>query len=73
MGEAGEVAQLDSHQLQSRFEIHQIREAIDTAIKSSRQALLRHRLEVNIPQSLPPVRMDLERITQVIIHLLDNA
>src|SRR5207244_6769307 len=73
VGEAGEVAQLDSHQLQFRFEIHQIREAIDTAIESSRQALLRHRLEVNIPQSLPPVRMDLERITEVIIHLLDNA
>jgi len=73
VGEAGEVAQLDSHQLQFRFEIHQIREAIDTAIKSSRQALLRHRLEVNIPQSLPPVRMDIERITEVIIHLLDNA
>src|SRR5207244_8244327 len=73
VGEAGEVAQLDAHQLQLRLEIHQIREAIDTAIKSSRQALLRHRLEVNIPQSLPPVRMDLERITEVIIHLLDNA
>jgi two-component system sensor histidine kinase KdpD len=73
VGEAGEVAQLDSHQLQFRFEIHRIREAIDTAIQSSRQALLRHPLEVNIPQSLPPVRMDLERITEVIVHLLDNA
>src|SRR5437660_8339386 len=73
VGEAGEVAQLDSHQLQFRFEIHQIREAIDAAIESSRPALLRHPLEVNIPESLPPVRMDLERITEVIVHLLDNA
>jgi two-component system sensor histidine kinase KdpD len=73
VGEAGEVAQLDSHQLQFRFETHQIKEAIDDAIKGSQQALRRHPLEVTIPQNLPPVRMDLERITEVIIHLLDNA
>jgi len=73
VGEAGEVAQLDSHQLQFRFEIHQIKEAIDDAITGSQQALRHHPLEVTIPQNLPPVRMDLERITEVIIHLLDNA
>jgi two-component system, OmpR family, sensor histidine kinase KdpD len=73
VGEAGEVAQLDSHQLQFRFETHQIKEAIDNAIKNSQQALRHHPLEVTIPQNLPPVRMDLERITEVIVHLLDNA
>jgi len=73
VGEAGEVAQLDSHQVQFRFETHQIKEAIDNAVKGSQPALRRHPLELTIPQSLPPVRMDLERITEVIVHLLDNA
>jgi two-component system sensor histidine kinase KdpD len=73
VGEAGEVAQLDSHQLQFRFEPHQIREAIDAAITSSQQALRCHPIELNIPQGLPPVRMDIERITELIVHLLDNA
>jgi len=73
VGEAGEVAQLDSHQLQFRFETHEIREAIDAALKSSQQVLRRHPLEVMVPETLPPVRMDLERITEVIVHLLDNA
>ncbi len=73
VGEAGEVAQLDSHQLQFRFETHQIREAIDAAIKTSQQNLRRHTVEVTIPRNFPPVRMDLERITEVIVHLLDNA
>jgi two-component system, OmpR family, sensor histidine kinase KdpD len=73
VGEAGEVAQLDSHQLQLRFETYQIKEAVDNAIKGSQPALRRHPLQVTIPQNLPPVRMDLERITEVIVHLLDNA
>lgn len=73
VGEAAEVAQLDSHQLQFHFEIHQIREAIDAAVKRSEQALRRHPLEIIVPEDVPPVRMDLERIIEVLVHLLDNA
>ena len=39
----------------------------------SEAALRRHPVEVTIPANLPAVRMDLERITEVITHLLDNA
>jgi two-component system sensor histidine kinase KdpD len=73
VGEAAEVSQLDSHQLQPRIEIHQIREAVDAAVKDSPQAARQHPLEIEIPQKLPPVRMDVERITEVIVQLLDNA
>jgi two-component system, OmpR family, sensor histidine kinase KdpD len=73
VGEAAEVAQLDSHQVQLSFEMHRIQEAIDAAVKRSEPALRRHPLEVVVPQDLPPVRMDLERITEVLAHLLDNA
>lgn len=73
IGEAAEVAQLDSHQLQFSFETHQIREAIDAAVKRSEQALRRHHLEIEIPDALPELRMDLDRITEVLVHLLDNA
>jgi two-component system, OmpR family, sensor histidine kinase KdpD len=73
IGEAAEVAQLDSHQLQFSFETHQIREAIDAAVKRSEQALRRHPLDIEIPEALPEVRMDLDRITEVLVHLVDNA
>jgi two-component system sensor histidine kinase KdpD len=73
VGEAGEVAQFDSHQVQFRFEAHQIQEVIDQAIKSVQQALRDHALKVSVPPDLPPVRMDLDRITEVLAHLLDNA
>jgi two-component system sensor histidine kinase KdpD len=73
VGEAAEVAQLDSHQVHLRFAKHPIREAIDAAIQNSEQALRRHALEVTISQTLPPVRMDVDRIAEVLTHLLENA
>jgi two-component system sensor histidine kinase KdpD len=73
IGEASEVAQLDSHQLQFQLEKHSLREAVDAAIHNSQASLRQHPVKVTIPDQLPPVRMDLERITEVITQLLDNA
>ena len=73
IGEAAEVAQLDSHQLELHFQPHQIREAIDAAIAKSRPVLQQHTLQCEISDHLPLVRMDVERITEVLVHLLDNA
>jgi two-component system, OmpR family, sensor histidine kinase KdpD len=73
IGEASEVAQLDSRQLQFNFEGHQIREAIDSALQNSQPNLRQHPVQVNVPAGLPSVRMDLGRITEVLTQLLDNA
>jgi two-component system sensor histidine kinase KdpD len=73
VGEAGEVAQLDAHQLQFHFEPHQMREVIDKAVKNSQPALRNHPVTINFPPNLPLVRMDFDRITEVISQLLDNA
>jgi two-component system, OmpR family, sensor histidine kinase KdpD len=73
IGEAAEVAQLDSHQLELHFEPHQIREAIDAAVHDAGASLQQHTVELNVPDGLPLVRMDLERIREVMLHLLDNA
>ena len=73
VGEAGEVAQLDAHQLQFHFEGHPIREAIDRALQNLQPALRRHSVELHVPSSLPLLRMDVDRITEVITHLVDNA
>ncbi|MGA8432480.1 MAG: DUF4118 domain-containing protein [Candidatus Sulfotelmatobacter sp.] len=73
VGEAAEVAQLDSHQLEFHFQPHSIREAIDLALESSRQALQRHPVELKVPENLPLINMDLDRIAEVLVHLLENA
>lgn len=73
IGEAAEVAQLDSHQLEFHFEPHSIREAVDSAMQATRQALQHHPVEVKAPDNLPRIKMDVERISEVLVHLLENA
>jgi two-component system sensor histidine kinase KdpD len=73
VGEAGEVAQLDSGEIQLHLEKHAIREAIDRGIANSQSALSNHRLEVRVASDAPRVRIDLQRIAEVITQLLDNA
>ncbi len=73
VGEAAEVAQLDARQVELHASPHNIREAIDAAVDKTRQLLAQHPLEVAVPDGLPAVKMDLERITEVLQQLLDNA
>lgn len=73
VGEAAEVAQLDAHQLHFQFGTHPLTQAVDQALKNSQPALRNHPIQTSISPDLPPVRMDLERITEVISQLLDNA
>lgn len=73
VGEAAEVAQLDAHQLQFHFEMQSLRDVIESAIKNSQPALRDHSIETSIPPNLPPLRMDRDRIVEVISQLLDNA
>jgi two-component system sensor histidine kinase KdpD len=73
VGEAGEVAQLDAHQVQFHFEAHEIQEAVDAALQNLQAALRCHPLEIHIASNLPSLRMDLDRITEVVTHLVDNA
>jgi two-component system sensor histidine kinase KdpD len=67
------VAQLDAHKIELRVRPYQIREAVETALEESKPALLHHPVEVKIPDGLPPVPMDLDRIAEVLQQLLDNA
>lgn len=73
VGEAAEMAQLDAGMF--TLEVHPCRvsEVIDTAIRESSQVLQPHSLTVEVPEALPPVKMDLERIAEVLKHLLENA
>jgi two-component system sensor histidine kinase KdpD len=73
VGEAAEVAQLDSHELEFHFEPHSIREAIDAALQTARQVLQCHPVSVKVPDNLPAIKMDVARIAEVLVHLLENA
>ena len=73
VGEAAEMAQLDAHKVELRPELHAISDAVEAAIETSRQALAQHQVEIKVPENLPPVSFDLDRIAEVLQLLLDNA
>jgi len=73
IGEAAEVAQLDSHQVELCLEPHRIREAVDAAVQQAHHALENHPLKIIIPEDLPAVRMDVRRIAEALAQLLENA
>jgi two-component system sensor histidine kinase KdpD len=73
VGEAAEMAQLDAHKVELRLGQHQIHEAVDDAVEKSRTTLGKHPVTVQLPQNLPAVRIDVDRISEVIAQLLENA
>jgi two-component system sensor histidine kinase KdpD len=73
VGEAAEMAQLDAQRVELHLVPYPVMEIVETALEKSRQVLGKHELRLQIPESLPKVRVDLERIAEVLIHLLENA
>jgi two-component system sensor histidine kinase KdpD len=73
VGEASEMAQLDSGNFKLQLEPHPIRDALDPALQDAKTSLDGHPIELQVTPVLPMVRMDAERIREVLMHLLENA
>ena len=73
VGEAAEMAQLDSGMFKLDLHLHSIEEALEPALQDARPSLEHHRVEVAAAADLPRVRMDVHRISEVLMHLLENA
>jgi len=73
VGEATEMAQLDAHKVELHLVPTDISSVVESAVEESRGFVAQHPLEVRVPASLPKVRVDSERIAEVLKHLLENA
>lgn len=73
VGEAAEMAQLDAHQVELHLGTHHIQEAVEDALEKSKLLLAAHPVKVSFPDNLPAVRMDTDRISEVLGHLIENA
>ena len=73
VGEASEMAQLDAGMFKLDLQPHSIQEALGPALQNAKASLEDHPVEVVAPEDLPPVRMDVQRISEVLMHLLENA
>lgn len=73
VGEASEMAQLDSGMFKLDLQPHSIAEALAVAMQDAKAAVESHPVEITASAALPKVRMDLQRIREVLMHLLENA
>jgi two-component system, OmpR family, sensor histidine kinase KdpD len=73
VGEAAEMAQLDSGMFKLELVPHSIRDALEPALEDAAAALRNHPVEIVTAEDLPLVRIDLQRIREVLMHLLENA
>jgi two-component system sensor histidine kinase KdpD len=73
VGQAMEMAALDAHDIKLDKQLHSMREAVDLALEAVQPQLKTHPVEIRLPDSLPPVEMDIDWIAKVIQHLVDNA
>jgi two-component system sensor histidine kinase KdpD len=73
VGEAAEVGQLDAGQVELHLEPQSISEAVRMALQKVEKTLDKHPIELSIPQDLPAINMDLDRVVEVLVQLLDNA
>jgi len=73
VGEATEMAQLDAHKVELHMAPVEMATVIESAVEESRSVLGQHPMEVNVPPALPRVRVDADRIAEVLKQLLENA
>jgi two-component system, OmpR family, sensor histidine kinase KdpD len=73
VGQAMEMAELDANEIQLDMQPHPMCDAVEMAMEELTAQLRTHPVDVRLPDSLPEVSMDLQRIAKVVQHLLENA
>lgn len=73
IGEAVDMAQLDSSGLQVHLRLENIREVIGSVLDEENTRLRGREVLMHIPDALPAVPMDRELVSRVLRHLIENA
>jgi two-component system, OmpR family, sensor histidine kinase KdpD len=73
VGEAAEMAQLDSGMFKLDLQPHVIQDALELALDDAKASLENHPVEVIVAADSPRLRIDVQRIREVLMHLLENA
>jgi two-component system sensor histidine kinase KdpD len=74
VGEAAEMAQLDAGMFKLDLQPHSIWDALEPALQDAKPSLENHPVELfDRHATLPVVRIDVQRIREVLMHLLENA
>jgi two-component system sensor histidine kinase KdpD len=68
-----ELVRLETGAIQPRFDLYALDELVGSALHRFEQRLRHHRVRIELPESLPLLRIDGRLIEQVLENLLDNA
>jgi two-component system sensor histidine kinase KdpD len=68
-----DLVRLETGAIQPRLDVYALDEIVGTVLHRLERRLYRHRVRVEIPESLPMLRIDGRLIEQVLENLLDNA
>jgi two-component system sensor histidine kinase KdpD len=71
--EAAEMSRLEAGEFELDLAATQVGDIVEAALAQCSAALAGRRVEVKLNLNLPPVRADLNRIKDAVVHLLDNA
>jgi two-component system sensor histidine kinase KdpD len=71
--EAAEMSRLEAGEFELDLAPTRIGDIIEAALAQCNTALAGRNVDVNVSPSLPPVRADLNRIKDALVHLIDNA
>jgi two-component system sensor histidine kinase KdpD len=72
VGEAAEVAQLESHEFQLDLQACRVIDLVHAAVEDVKQVVGKHPVEIRVPENIT-VRLDADRIKEVLVQLLENA
>jgi two-component system sensor histidine kinase KdpD len=72
VGEAAEMAQLESHEFQLDLQDCPVLDLVNAAVADVKQTLGKHPVEIRVPEGVT-VRLDADRIKEVLVQLLENA
>jgi two-component system, OmpR family, sensor histidine kinase KdpD len=73
VGDAAEMAKLDAGEFELNLQPNSIAEIVAAALTHCKTALANRPVRVDIPASVPPVRVDFDRIKDVLVRLIENA
>ncbi len=71
--DASEMSRLEAGEIELEFHAVPVQELIDTALANCKTSLVARNVSMQIPAGIPPVRADLTRAKEVLMHLLENA
>jgi two-component system sensor histidine kinase KdpD len=72
VGEAAEVAQLESHEFQLDLQECRLLDLVQAAVAEVKQSLGKHPMEIRVPEEIT-ARLDADRMKEVLVQLLENA